>query len=74
MKAIKPKKILGQSLFKNHLKFQNFNKVFYCDMAKHVRKYMEVFRKYIYAKTTVRKKVWDKIIFENFLRVTVSLK
>ena len=43
-------------------------------MAKRVRKYMEVFRKYIYAKTTVRKKVWDKIIFENFLRVTVSLK
>ena len=22
------------SLFKNHLKFQNFNKVFHCDIAK----------------------------------------
>ena len=28
VKAIKPKKIVGQSLFKNHLKFQNFIKFF----------------------------------------------
>ena len=36
--AIKPKKIVGQSLFKNNLKFQSFNKVFYCDTAKCMRK------------------------------------
>ena len=34
VKAIKPKKVVGQSLPKGHLKFRNFNKVFHCDMAK----------------------------------------
>ena len=32
VKAMKPKKIVGESVFKNHLKFQNFDKDFYCDM------------------------------------------
>ena len=44
VKAIKLKKIVGQSLFKNHLKFQNFNKVCHCDMAKrghNNRKFLE---------------------------------
>ena len=49
--------ILNYCLFKNHLKFQNFVKVFYCEMAKHGHKYLEVFRKCIYTKTTVRKKI-----------------
>ena len=35
VKANNPKKIAGQSLFKNYLKFQNFNfKIFYCGMTK----------------------------------------
>ena len=25
---------MGQSLFKKHLKFQNFNEIFYCGMTK----------------------------------------
>ena len=36
LKPIKPKKVVRQSLFKDHSNFQNsiFNKVYYCKMAK----------------------------------------
>ena len=64
MKANKLKKIVRQSIFKNHLKFQKFNfKIFYCDMTKCGHKQQKVFRKDIYTKTTVRNKIiWQ----ENF--------
>ena len=46
MKAIKPKKVVRQILFKNHLKFQNFifNKVFtvtWANAATKIRKVLE---------------------------------
>ena len=60
MKAIKPKKVVRHSLFKNHWKnfyISIFNNVFYYDKTKGRHKLEEVFRKYIYRKATVRKKI-----------------
>ena len=76
MKAIEPQKIVGQGLSNNHLKFQNF-KFFIKTWPNAVTN--KVFRKYIYTKTTERKKnyerkLWGKNILQNVLRVTVSVK
>ena len=75
MKANKLKKIMGQSIFKNQLKFQKFNfKIFYCDMTKCGHKQQQVFKKVIYTKTTVRNKIIWQENFRNVLRVTESVK
>ena len=74
IRTISRKKNIGQSLFKKHSKFLKFNKAFYCDLAKcgtNNRKFLEnIFKQ----KLLQERKLWDKLILENNLAVTVSVK
>ena len=70
-KLLNQRKLWGRDLFKNYL---NFNKFFYCDIAKHghnIRKFL----KYIFTqKLSQERKLWKKIILENVIYVTLSVK
>ena len=47
---------MGQSLFKKHSKFQNFNEVFYCGMTRLRNTSLNVFIQRQYTRTISRKK------------------
>ena len=64
--------IWRKSQFKKRSKFLRFNKAFYCNMAKLCtnNKFLEnIFTQ----KLLSERKLWDKIILENVLGVTVSV-
>ena len=47
---------MGQSLFKKHSKFQNFNKIFYCGVTRLRNTNLDVFIQCQYTRTVSRKK------------------
>ena len=47
---------MGQSLFKKHSKFQNFNEIFYCGMTRLRNTYLDVFIQCQHIRTILRKK------------------
>ena len=57
-------KNIGQSLFKKHSKFQNFDEIFYCGMTRLRNTNLDVFIQCQYT----------MLILENFPGVTVSVK
>ena len=65
---------MGQSLFKKHLKFLIFNKDFYCGVAKRRTNNRKFLENIFTQKLMQERKLWDNIITENVLGVTVSVK
>ena len=55
---------MGQSLFKKHSKFQNFNEIFYYGMIRFRNLKWGVFRQYQNTKTIL--KIWDRIVLKDF--------
>ena len=47
---------MGQSLFKKHSKFQNFDEIFYCGMTRLRNTNLDVFIQCQYTRTILRKK------------------
>ena len=47
---------MGQSLFKKHSKFQNFDEIFYCGMTRLRNTNLDVFIQCQYTRTVSRKK------------------
>ena len=64
---------MGQSLFNKH-KFLIFNKFFYCDTAKQGTNNRKFLENICTQKLLQETKIGDKIILENVLGVTVSVK
>ena len=54
---------MGQSLFKKHPKFQNFDEIFYCGMRSLRNTNLDVFIQYQYARTILRHKNMGQSLF-----------
>ena len=65
---------MGQSLFKKHSKFQNFNEIFYCDMTRLRNTNLDIFIHCQHTKTILRKKIWDRVCLRNTQNFKNSLK
>ena len=56
---------MGQSLFKKHSKFQNFDETLYCGMTRFRNVKLGVFRQYQNTKTILKKKNMGQNGFKN---------
>ena len=55
---------MGQSLFKKHSKFQNFNEIFYCGMTRLRNTSLGVFIQCQYTRTILRNKNMGQSLFK----------
>ena len=56
---------MGQSLFKKHSKFQNFDEIFYCGMTRLRNTNLDVFIQCQYTRTIIRNKNIDRVCLRN---------
>ena len=59
---------MGQSLFKKHSKFQNFDEIFYCGMTRLRNTNLDVFIQYQYTRTILRNKNIGQSLFKKHLK------
>ena len=59
---------MGQSLFKKHSKFQNYNEIFYCGMTRHRNSVLNYCGLCRYVKAIKPKKVVRQSLFKNHLK------
>ena len=55
---------MGQSMFKKHSKFQNFDEIFYCDTTRRRSTNFGVFIQHQYTRTILRKKNMGQSLFK----------
>ena len=61
-------KNMGQSLFKKHSKFQNFDEIFYCGMTRLRNTNFDVFIQCQYTGTILRKKNMGQSLLKKYSR------
>ena len=55
---------MGQSLFKKHSKFRNYDEIFYCGMTRINNTNLDVFIQFLYTRTILRKKNIGQSLFK----------
>ena len=65
---------MGQSLYKKHSKFQNFDEIFYCDMTKLRNTNLDVFIQHQYTRTISRKKNLGQDLFKKHSKFLIFNK
>ena len=65
---------MGQSLFKKHSKFQNFDEVFYCGMTRLRNTSLNVFIQCQYTRTISRKKNMGQSLFKKHSKFLIFNK
>ena len=61
---------MGQSLFKKHSKFQNFDEIFYCGMTRPRNTNLDVFIQCQYTRTISRKKNMGQSLFKKHFKIS----
>ena len=64
MPSILKNRNIRQSLFKKHLKFQNFDEMFYCGMTRLSNTNLNVFIQCLYTRTILRTKNMGQSLFK----------
>ena len=62
-------KNMGQSLFKKHLKFQNFHEIFYCGMTRLRNTNLDVFIQCQYTRAILRNRNMGQSLFQKHSKI-----
>ena len=65
---------MRQSLFKKHLKFQNFDEIFYCGITRFRNKNLDVFIQCQYTRTISRKRNMGQGLFKKHAKFLIFNK